>query len=459
MTTPPTPTPDEVASLRAERDAAVDALQESKKRTTRGGPARRTVVAVLVVLFAILIPVTLTATWAHQTVLNTDRYVATVTPIAADPAVTAALSRQITNQLYLTLDPQAQIANALPAQLDFLAGPIANAARGNVQSAVDKVLQSSQFQQLWVQANEFAHAQLVAVLRSDNNKTVQLQNDEVVLNLVPLLDAALVNAQGFVSGVVGHPVTLPTITGNELPAEACQKISAALERPVPSTCGQIPLFKAKNLSTARHVVRAFDRGVILLLIVTPLLAVAALALTRRRRRTLLQLAISGGLALVVVRRAMFWEQDQLIAKGRPENKDARSAIVHGVLSGFFDLTLWFVVGALVITLVALVTGPYRWAVSVRRWSARAGSTTAHLVAAGASGTRAQGQDEQTVVWIREHFDTLRVAGVAVAVLLLLALPVNFWGFLVIAVLLTLYEVGLHRLRPPSEITLPPAVSH
>jgi hypothetical protein len=45
------------------------------------------VTAELVVVFAILLPVTLTATWAHRTVVNTDAYVATITPIAASPQV------------------------------------------------------------------------------------------------------------------------------------------------------------------------------------------------------------------------------------------------------------------------------------------------------------------------------------------------------------------------------------
>ena len=453
MSSPTTPTPGEVEKLQAERDAAVNALDKVTKRSTRGGPLRRTVVGILVVLFAILLPVTVTATWAHRTVLDTDQYIKTVKPIAGDPAVTAAMSRQITDQLYASLDPQARIAGALPAQLTFLAGPIANAARDNVQTAVNKVLSSSQFQQLWVTANRFAHAQLVAVLRH-NPDTVQLQDNQVVLNLVPLFNAALTNAQGFVSGVVGRQVTLPAITGDEVPAEACRRIATALDRPVPDTCGQVPLFKAKNLSTARHLVRVFDRGVIALLIVTPLLAVAALVITRRRRRTLLQLAIGGGLAMVVVRRALFWEQDQLIASGRPENKEARAAIVQHVLNGFFDLTVWFVVGALIVTLVALVTGPYRWAVTLRSGVVRGGSTAGHLIAAGASQSRARAQDELTVNWIRAHYDMLRVAGVVVAVLLLLAFSVGFWGFVGIAVVLAVYEVGLHRLRPPTEITLP-----
>jgi hypothetical protein len=52
-------------------------------------------------------------------------------------------------------------------------------------------------------------------------------------------------------------------------------------------------------------------------------------------------------------------------------------------------------------------------------------------------------------------DVLRVGGI-VAALFLLLLDVNFWGFVVIAAVLVLYELGLHRLRPPTSITLPPS---
>lgn len=442
---------DEIARLRAERDAAVAALDRDRRHTRRSAKVRRVSAAALVLLFAVLLPITVVSTWAHRTVLNTNAYVATVKPIASDPTVTAAVSRQLTQQLYDVLDPQAIIAQSLPEKAAFLAGPIANGAKDAVQDAVNKVLQSNEFQQMWVTANRFAHAQLVSVLRGDST-VLQVTKGVIVLNLVPLLNQALQNAQAFVSGVVGRTVTLPKISGNELPADACRRIAAAIDRPVPETCGQIALFRAKSLQTAQQAVRGFDRLVLALLIVTPLVFAGALWLSKRRRRTLLQLTVGGMLALVVVRRALMWEQNNLIATGRPENKAARTAIVHQVLNGFFDLTVWFLVAGLVIVVFALLTGPYRPAVAVRQRTVNGVRWTGGLVSAAFSTGGAEGTKE--LVWVRAHFDALRIGGAVVALLLLLVLDVSFWGFLVIAVLLALFELWLHRLRPRQSITLP-----
>lgn len=445
----------DVLRLRAERDAARSALERERQRRHRQSGPRRVVVGFLVVLFALLLPLTLTITWAHQTVLNTDRYVSTVTPIASDPAVTAAVSRQVTDQLYTALDPQAVIAKALPPKAAFLAGPIANGARSNVQAAVDKVLQSSQFQQLWVTANRTAHATLVTVLRGDS-KVLQTTDGQVVINLVPLLNQVLASSSDFVSGVVGRPVTLPVISKDELPSVACERISAALDRPLPTTCGQIALFPSARLANAQRAVRWFDRGTVALLVVTPLVFLGALAVSRRRRRTLLQLSVGGVLGLVVVRRAAMWEQSRLADVGRPENKEARTAIVDQVLNGFFTLSLWFVVGGLVVVVLALVSGPYPWAVAGRRRAGLLSRRTGQLVAAGARGSVAGVQDPAALAWFREHFEVLRLSGVAVAVVLLLVLDVSFLGFLALAAVLALYEVGLYRVRPPDTITLPPS---
>jgi hypothetical protein len=445
--------PAEVARLRTELESTKAKLRTQDVRSQRGGMPRRVTVGVLVVLFSILVPVTLTAGWAHRTVLDTDTYVSTVKPIAADPAVTAAVSRRVTDEIYASLNPQQIVAGALPPKASFLAGPIANGAKDYVAQAVNSVLTSDQFQQLWVQANRFAHEQLVAVLRG-HTKSLQTTNGQVVLNLVPLLNAALANLGGFVTSVVGHPVTLPTITNADAPAVACAKIAAALGRPVPSTCGQIALFQAKNLTQAQRGVRAFDRIVIGLLVLVPLIFAVALWLSRRRRRTLLQLTIGAMVGLVVVRRTVIWLQSQLISTGPPENKDARSAIAHGVLGGFFDLTRWFLVGGLVIIAVALLTGPSRWAVAVRGGAYRVWRVTWAAITGGVHDLR----DDTSLKWARQHLDALRIGGLVVAVLILLTITVNVWSFLVIAALLALYEVGLHRLRPPEEepIRLPEA---
>jgi hypothetical protein len=433
--------------VRSERDGLAAELTRKQKRQLRGGFVRRTTVLILVALFAILLPITLTMGWAHRTVLNTDAYVNTVKPIAQDPAVTDAVSRQITDQVYVALDPRTAIADALPPRASFLAGPISNGVKNFVQQRVDRILQTPQFQQIWLAANRDAHAQLVSVLRGHSNVVVT-NNSQVVLNLVPLLNSVLKELQQPASQLVSRDITLPQLSGNELPSVACEKIANALNRPLPPTCGQIVLFPSDKLDNARRAVTAFDRAVIGLLIVTPLLAIAAVALSRRRRRTLIQLLVAGSLALVIIRRAVFWLQDQLVARGVPENKDARRVIVHDVLRNFFGLTFWVLIGALVLLILALVTGPYAWARKVRDGVGRSGVWVRNTAVELGQTVSGKARDEGTVRWINDHVDLLRIAGVVVVVLFLL-LGTSFLGFLVLVGLLALYQLWLHRVHTQS----------
>jgi hypothetical protein len=461
MTTDADPEPaqstsNEVTRLRAERDAAVAALKRRRQRSARMPTVRRLVVGVLVVAFGVLLPVTAAASWGHRTVLNTGAYVKTIAPIAKDPAVTTAVSKRVTDEVYAALNPEQVIANALPDNARFLAGPIANGSRSALQQSVNAVLQSDQFQQLWVGANRFAHAELVAVLRG-NTPTLQTTNGLVVLNLVPLVNAALQRAETFVSGVTGRPLTLPTITSDELPAVACARIAAALDRQVPATCGQIVLFDATELAAAQHAVRAFDRAVLALLVLTPLIVLAALWLSRQRRRTLLQLATAGILGVVVVRRVFMWQQQKLVDTGDPDNRDARHAIVSHLLGGFYALTWWILLGGLVVVAFALLSGPSHWAAVVRARVANGARKIGQLAATGVRGASADREDVGAVVWVRRHVVALRVGGVVAVVAFVLIFDVNLWWTVVILLLLGGYELWLRRLAPGREnAPLPPA---
>lgn len=428
----------ELAQARTERDDALARLDTREKRRRIGGMARRITVGVLVFLVALLIPITATVTWAHRTVVNTDAYVSTVGPIINDPDVTSTLARVATNQLFDALDPQPTIADALPPRAAFLAGPITNGVKTFIENQANTILASQQFQQVWEAANRTAHAALMRVLHGDSKAVVE-SNGQVVLSVVPLLNEILQRVQGTVSGITGKNITLPTLTGNEVPSEACAKISSALNRPLPATCGQIPLFPADKLDQAQWAIRAFDRIMIALLIITPLLFIGALLITRRRRRTLLQMTVGAMLVMVILRRVLFWLQDKLISTGQPENKAARNAIIHQVLHGFFTVSLWVLWIGLALVVVALVTGPYRWAVRLREWVTVNGTIAWRQTRNAVTGRDVAG------AWVRAHLDLLRIAGGLIAVLLILVLNVSWVWLLVILVLLAGYEFWLYRL--------------
>jgi hypothetical protein len=407
----------------------------------RSGRARAFVVGPLVVLFAILVPLSITLGWVKTTILSTDGWVKAVGPIPSEPAVADALAAQLTAQLFSQIQVQQQVAAALPAKASFLAGPIASQVENSVQQGVSRVIQSNQFETLWTQANRFAHAQIVAILNG-NTKVVSTTGGQVVLNMVPLLNSALGQVQGVVSGLVGKEVTFPTISGNEAPAAACAKLGDSLGVSLPSNCAQIPLVSAAKLTRAQELVRNGRHIVTGLFVATPLVGVAALAVSRRRRRTLLQLLVGGALGIVIFRRVVIWLQNTLVDTGRPANKAAREAIVGHLLHNFFLLSGICLAGVAVAAAAASVTGPYAWARRVRRVSGRIGQGAVGAVDAVVSGSAKSGEAS----WIYRNVTLLRVVGVIVAVILLLAFPVSFVGALIVLAVLAVYEFGLYRLR-------------
>ncbi len=69
------------------------------------------------------------------------------------------------------------------------------------------------------------------------------------------------------------------------------------------------------------------------------------------------------------------------------NRAALSVISGQTLHGLFTVTLWFLIGGLIVAVLALLSGPYRWAVAFRSWGRRWPATPAATPrSAGAGGT-------------------------------------------------------------------------
>ena len=400
-------------------------------------------VGVLVVLFAILLPVTYVVAWTHYVVLTNRGFEKTVVPIGTDPAVTAAVATTLTNQIFTSLNPQQTVTNALPPKADFLAGPITNAAKGYVQDGVTKALQSNQFQALWRQATVTSPTpsccpSSTATARRSRRPTARWCSTWSRSSTPPLQ-----NLQGFVSGVVGRPVTLPDHQRQRDPGLG---LPDDRQRPrtgrCPDTCGQIPLFPADKLTQARHVVRIFNGVLVLLLILTPVVAAAGpvavpapaphAAATQRRRP-----ARSGGHppggGLAHHHPDQHWSAGQQVRPPGHPHPSLSPVLQHQPLAppgphrgvrGRPDHR-------------PLRVGPSPCAGSSRTGPGRDG--TWWLPSPGGPGMTAP-SNGSAPTWT-----CCASLGVAVAVLLLLVLSVSWVGFLIIAVLLAAYELWLHRL--------------
>ncbi len=189
----------EVAGLRAQVEeggppgGGVPATRVSRQRW-------RTPVAVLLILVGCLLaPLSVLAIWAKNQVTDTDRYVATVTPLASDPVIQNAVADQITTQIFNYIDVQGVTTEAVDAlanqglnprvadSLRALAQPIANGVEGFVRTQVGKVVQSQQFADAWVAANRTAHEQMVKALTGEGGGAVTVENGTVSIQTATII--------------------------------------------------------------------------------------------------------------------------------------------------------------------------------------------------------------------------------------------------------------------------------
>ncbi|WP_433168290.1 hypothetical protein [Kribbella sp. CA-247076] len=161
---------------------------------------RSTTAVVLLTLSCLLAPPAVAAVWASQQVTDTDRHVASVAPLAADPVVQHAVADRVTHEILTAVDVRAittealdSVANGLPPRIEAnvraLRAPLADAVADFIRRQVLEFVRSPAFATLWAQANRIAHARLVVLLEGQQDRVVTAQADSVTLNLAPVISA------------------------------------------------------------------------------------------------------------------------------------------------------------------------------------------------------------------------------------------------------------------------------
>ena len=182
----------ENAALRARLDAAAPDVEAITAVHTARSARRRAITSIVfVVLGALLLPMAAATVWTRNQLLDTDRYVRTVAPLAEDPVVTSALSARVTSAVAAELDIKSLAAEALPERAAFLAAPIASGAENLIHQAATRLVESERFRRLWVEANRRGHDALVAVITGEGGNAVSTKDGKVVISLGPVVEEVL----------------------------------------------------------------------------------------------------------------------------------------------------------------------------------------------------------------------------------------------------------------------------
>ena len=244
---------------------------------------------VLVIIAALLFPIALTAYWGQRTLTDTERYVATVAPLAQDPTVKQAVGDKLTAVIVTQIDAQQRVNDLLQdyPKLQPIAGPVAIGVNNFVGETVTKVLDSDQFDQLWITVNTQLQKGLISALSNDPTGPVTIQGDQVVLDtgdLIAVVKQRLVD----------------------------RGLSFAANLPVPPAADrQVVLLTSPQLKQAR-VAYAIGQPVAQWLIyVVLLMFVIAVLVSRKRARMTMAVGVSIILGALVVRLIMAFGQSQI----------------------------------------------------------------------------------------------------------------------------------------------------
>jgi hypothetical protein len=173
----------------------------------------RSVAALLIFIIALLLtPVALLGHWGHRTVIDTSRYLETVGPLAADPAVQESVSEAVTNAITSQINTEELVGGLLgnivenPAIQDKLSGPIAAGINGLIGQAVSSFVASDAFEKIWITVNTAVQKSALLILEGKEGGPVSLQGEDVVLDISPLISAV---QQSLVDSGVSIAANLP----------------------------------------------------------------------------------------------------------------------------------------------------------------------------------------------------------------------------------------------------------
>jgi hypothetical protein len=441
--------PSELSEENARLQAELEALRESKAMRKGAGRrrARQVIAGVLVVLTSLCIVAATIGIWTQRTLSDTDRYVALVAPLADDPAVTNPLAARLSEEVFIALDVEARIEEALssipdlPPQASFLVGPLTAGAQSLVQQRVEGFLASPVFAELWVDLNRQVHGKVQALLNEDYEElpNVAVTGGEVQLNLVSVVAVIIQRlAQGGVD-LLGIDVTVPSIPTSLGSSEAIDRLSSALGVTLPADFGQVTIMSADQLSGYQDAVRTMKRLVVATFLLSLILLALTIVVAPNHRRAVIWLGVGvvAGLFLagVFLRRV---EASIVDAIEGPGAKAAAQDVFDQVSSSLRQAGLIVLTIGVVAALVAYLLGRPPWFRRTAGWWERV--------------TTSRPGGSELDVWVADHADPVRFGGGVIAALLLFLTGIDWIPVAIVGVLFGLFLWGVasveRRVRQP-----------
>ena len=216
-----------LAELEAENERLRSRLEGAPARPDRvarprKGTWRGVLSAAVIVVAALLVPVSIVSAWARTELVDETAFVATFAPLAQDPAVQALIVDEATVAIDESLDLQVLTDDlfdglgglGLPpratAAIDLLRGPAVEGLRGLIGTSVTQLVESDLFASVWETALRSSHRGLAAAATGTTPTGAVTVSDagEVGISLAPIIDEV---KERLVAQGVGFASAIPSV--------------------------------------------------------------------------------------------------------------------------------------------------------------------------------------------------------------------------------------------------------
>lgn len=253
------------------------------------GRLRGVAVWVVLVLAGLLLLLSSFAVWVDRVALNTEVFVDTSSELLDDDEIRSAVATRAVDELFESVDVQAELQGRLPDDYQGLAGPAAAGLQQASYQIVDRALEQRVFQTLWAVTVAESHGTLITLLEGGSD-AISTEGGVVTLDL-RLLIVETADRIGLGQDVVDR---------------------------IPADAGVIEILRADELDTAQNGFQLLETLAWVLPILTLLafVGVAWLAGDRRRavRRIGGTLVVVGVLGLVAVSLVGSYIVDSLVSE-------------------------------------------------------------------------------------------------------------------------------------------------
>lgn len=281
--------------------------------------------------------------WVNRQALNTDNWVNTSENLLQNEEVKTQLSNYLADQLFASVDVQAELEKTFPPRLAPLAGPATGALKQLAPQVAERALETSQAESLWSEANRRAHETLLKILNEEGS-AVSTSGGEVTLDL-----GSLVSESGGQLGVAGK-----------------------LASKVPPNAGQLTILKSDQLSMAQDISKLVRHLPIVLTLLAMLLYGLAIYLAGPRRRQALRSVGFGFVVAGVLSLLLRGVAGNTVVDALAANESVKPA-VEAVWSIGTALLMTVAVSAItfgiLLIIAAWLAGPTRIATALRREAA------------------------------------------------------------------------------------------